>query len=316
MVTVSAPGKIHLMGEHAVVYGHPALLAAIDLRLSVTVEEQNKLSKELIIIKSTEPTDHARFAVNFLLERLNITKYSPITITINSDIPAGFHLGSSAAVAVALSGAVIYFFKKIWNPMNINELAYEIEKKQHGNPSGGDNTTVTVGGFVWFRKELEFLKSIWQLPFQPDPSLNHFFLINTGRPKETTGQMVAFVKENVQKNPDRMQKFFDMNEQQVKRVTVALKEGNEKNLIHAIRVGESTLEGMGVVSQYVQPLMREIEKVNGAVKILGGGGKTEGVGFLLCYHKDQAQIKKMCEEYHYTLENVRLGEEGARLDEK
>jgi len=315
-VVVSAPGKVHLMGEHAVIYGHPALLAAINLRLSVTVEEQKKSSKVQIIIKSTEPTDHARFAVNFLLEQLNITKYPPITITINSDIPAGFHLGSSAAVAVALSGAVSYFFKKVWNPIQINELAYEIEKKQHGNPSGGDNTTVTVGGFVWFRKELEFLKSIWQLPFKPHPSLNHFFLINTGRPKETTGEMVAFVKENVQKNPDQMQKFFDMNERQVKRVTVALKEGNEKELIDAIRVGEKTLEGMGVVSERIQPLIRQIEKSGGSVKILGGGGKTDGVGFLLCYHKDKNFVKQMCAKLQHTIADVCLGGEGVILDEK
>jgi len=315
-VIVSVPGKVHLMGEHAVVYGKPALLAAINLRLSVTVEEQKKSSKEPIIIVSTEPTDHVRFAVDFLLGQLKISKHPPIKITINSDIPAGYHLGSSSAVAVALSGAVVYFFKKIWNPMSINELAYEIEKKQHGNPSGGDNTTVTVGGFVWYRRELEFLKSIWQLPFRPHLALNHFFLINTGRPKETTGEMVALVKENTQKDPVQMQKLLDLNEQQVRRVTIALKDGNESELIDAIRVGESTLEGMGVVSKKVQPFIREIEKMGGAVKILGGGGKKEGVGFLLCYHPDQKRVRTMCDEHHYAIENICLGGGGVRHDEK
>lgn len=318
MISVSAPGKIYLMGEHAVVYGKPALLAAINLRLSVTVEELDKInfSGKNIVIVSTEPIDHARFAVDFLLEQLKIKDHGPIKITIDSQIPAGFHLGSSAAVAVGLTGAVMYFFKKIWNPIRINELAYEIEKKQHGNPSGGDNTAVTMGGFIWFRKELEFLKNIWQLPFKPHPNIHHFFLINTGRPKETTGEMVAMVKELVQKEPEKMQKLLDLNEQQVKRVTVALKEGNQKELMNAMSVGERTLEGMGVVSKKVIPFIRNIEKAGGAAKILGGGGRADGVGFLLCYHDSPKNIVRLCEPHGYSIQPIQLGEEGIRLESR
>jgi len=306
-VIVSVPGKVHLMGEHAVVYGKPALLAAINLRLSVSIEPSTKFE-----IISSEPTDHAQYAVDFLFDQFKVTNPPPINITIDSDIPAGYHLGSSAAVAVGLTGAMMFFFKKLWNPIRINELAYEIEKKQHGSPSGGDNTTVTMGGFIWFRKELEFLKSIWQLPFKPHASLHHFFLINTGRPKESTGEMVALVKERVQKEPEQTQKWLDLNEQQVKRVTVALKEGNETELLDAIQVGERTLEGMGVVSKKVIPLIRNIEKAGGVAKILGGGGKADGVGFLLCYHHDPKTVASLCKPY--TLQHIKLGEEGIRLE--
>ncbi len=316
-VTVSVPGKVHLMGEHAVVYGKPALLAAIDLRLSVTIEEQaNVGSKETIEVVSTEPTDHALYAVRFLLDQFNVKKYPPLTITIDSEIPAGFHLGSSAAVAVALSGAMMYFFKSLWNPIRINELAYEIEKKQHGNPSGGDNTAVTVGGFIWFRKELEFLKSIWQLPFKPHDGLDHFFLINTGKPAETTGEMVALVRQRMLENPEGMQKLLDTNEFQVKRVTTALKNGDEPELLDAIRVGERTLEGMGVVSKRVTSFIRSIETIGGAAKILGGGGKKDNVGFVLCYHTKPESIAQLCQKIGFTIQHVRLGEEGIRLEQK
>jgi mevalonate kinase len=303
-VVVSVPGKVHLMGEHAVVYGKPALLAAINVRLSVAIEPSKKLE-----IISSEPTDYARHAVDFLLDQFRIKDPAPFTVTIDSQIPAGYHLGSSAAVAVGLAGAMMYYFKKLWNPIRINELAYEIEKKQHGNPSGGDNTTVTVGGFVWFRKELEFLKSIWQLPFKPHPSLDHFFLIDTGRPKETTGEMVALVSTKYKEQSTKFDKLFAENEQQTKRVAKALKEGNEKELIDAIRVGERTLEGMGVVSKKVIPLIRKIERAGGAAKILGGGGKADGVGFLLCHHSNPKVVK---EKKQY----IALGEEGIRLEQK
>lgn len=296
MVTVSVPGKIHLMGEHAVVYGKPALLAAINLRLHVTVE----VGTNGIDVVSSESSDYIRYAVEVVREQYKLTSLPSMKITITSDIPAGFHLGSSAAVAVGTVGAVTYFLKKVWNPAAINQIAYEVEKKMHGNPSGGDNTTVTMGGFIWFRKELEFLKSIWQLPFKLPAALDHFFLINTGRPKETTGEMVAFVSK--QKN---IQKFFDENEKQTKRVAVAIKDGDEHVLIDAIRKGERTLEGMGVVSKKVIPYIREIEKAGGAAKILGGGGRTDGVGFLLCYHHDPEKFEAM---------PIRLGEEGIRLE--
>jgi len=309
MTTVSVPGKVHLMGEHAIVYGRPAILAAINLRLAVTINHQLSTinpKREEITIVSVEPDDYVRHVVEVVKEHFKLNELPPLKITICSQIPAGYHLGSSAATAVGVVGALTYFLKKTWNPQLINQLAYEAEKKMHGNPSGGDNTTVTLGGFIWFRRELEFLKSIWQLPFKPHPSLNHFFLINTGRPAEGTGEMVSYVRLRVQKFRVEMQKLFNQNEEQVKRITVALKEGDENELIGAIQVGERTLEGMGVVSKQVIPLIRKIEKAGGAAKILGGGGRKGGVGFLLCY------------SHHPPKESIpiKLGAEGVRLEQK
>lgn len=312
MVTVSVPGKVHLMGEHAVVYGKPALLAAIDLRLRVMVEAGIKG----IEVVSTEPDAYIRHAVEIVQREYKLERLPPMKITVTSDIPAGYHLGSSAATAVGTVGALTYFLKKVWNPAAINQVAYEVEKKMHGNPSGGDNTAVTMGGFIWFRRELEFLKSIWQLPFKLPESLHHFFLINTGRPKETTGEMVSYVKEKVKRQKEKMDKLFDQNEQQTRRIAVAIKEGNEKELVDAIQKGERSLEEMGVVSRNAMPLIREIEKAGGAAKILGGGGKKEGVGFLLCYHREPKKIETICTRYGFATQQIRLGEEGIRLEKK
>lgn len=331
MITVSAPGKIHLMGEHAVVYGKPALLSAINLRLKVSVEPFSPVSSRPrvkardklrpgsmddnnVTIKSSEPDDYIRSIVDLVQEHFKVKKLPAMNITVDSQIPAGYHLGSSAATAVATVGALIYFLKKTWNPALINQLAYEAEKKQHGNPSGGDNTAVTFGGFLWYRKELEFLKSIWQLPFRPAANLTHFFLIDTGKPKETTGEMVALVKGKRQKAKGNMEQLMNQNEEQTKRITVALKEGNEEELIHAMQVGERTLEGMGVVSNKVVPLIRSIEKAGGAAKILGGGGKAGGVGFLLVFHHEPEKIEKLSKPFGFSIRHIRLGEEGARLE--
>lgn len=283
MITVSVPGKIHLMGEHAVVYGKPALLAAINRRLTVTVGEGENTATGYVSDISAIVQKHFHVQKEF-------------HITIDSDIPEGYHLGSSAAVAVGVVSAVTYFLKKVWNPTLFNQLAYEAEKMKHGNPSGGDNTIVTMGGFIWYRKELEFLKSIWQFPFKT--KLNKFFLIDTGKPKETTGEMVAYVAAH------KNQAYFDQNEEQTKRIAIALKGNDEKILVDAMQKGERTLEGMGVVSKKVIPIIREIEKSGGAAKILGGGGRKDGVGYLLCYTK---KPKK-------NFMPITLGEEGVRLE--
>lgn len=303
------------MGEHAVVYGYPALLCAVNKRLRVSIEHDVPGASG-VRVESSVGVKHAQYAVRYLLDTFAIANPTPARITITSDIPPGFHLGSSAAMAVGIAGAMLYHYKKIWNPIRINELAYEIEKKQHKNPSGGDNTAVTMGGFIWYRRELEFLKSIWQLPFKPHPSLSHFFLINTGRPKESTGDMVTRVAASLSDDPETMHAQFSINEAQVRRLTVAIKEGDEHTLIDAMKIGEKTLERMGVVSSAVLPCIRDVEWIGGAVKILGGGGVERGVGFMLGYHPDPSLVPAILAPYNYKLTHITLGEEGVRLDEK
>lgn len=305
---VSAPGKIHLMGEHAVVHGAPALLTAINRRLVVTIEPA-----EALRIATDESTLLIREAIRVVGDRFKMPE-PHVAITITSGISAGRHLGSSAAVAVATVGALLYHLKKIWNPELINKLAYEVEKKQHGTPSGGDNSICTYGGFVWFRRELPDLTTIWQLPYAVSKKLAPFYLIDTGKPNESTGDMVTLVHQWVQKYPKKARETFFANEQATKNMAVALKQGDERTLIEAIMLGQRTLEEMGVVSKKVIPLIRSIEENGGAAKILGGGGKKGPVGYVLAYHPDKKTLEPTLNRSSYRPETVILGEEGIRLE--
>ena len=322
-VTVSAPGKIHLMGEHTVVYGKPALLSAINKRLIVTIEGSKAVNSrpgleagEIQIRTIPQEADsYIRHAINVACRSLR-KELPSIQILVKTDIPPGFHLGSSAAIAVATVGAMYYYFTKKWDLEKINALSYEVEKKMHGNPSGGDNTTVTYGGFIRYQKISETKKIFEKLPLSLSKNLQHFYLIDTGRPKENTGIMVVLVREQYNKNPNKFNAIFDTNEKQVERILEALKTGDEKTLIDAIQKGEQTLEDMGVVNDKVKPLIREIEKAGGAAKILGGGGISDGVGFLLCYHHNVKSIQPILKQYGYAIQKVILGEEGVRIETK
>ncbi len=318
MVTVSVPGKIHVMGEHAVVYGKPALIAAINRRLRVTIlEKSNPVHKENITIHAQDDDSYIRHALEVCRQQLSLAALPSMDIEVTSDIKSGYHLGSSAAIAVAVVGALSFFAKKIWNPMQINTIAYEVEKKQHGNPSGGDNTTVCMGGMVWFRKELEFLKSIWQIPGLSTSSLKgNFYLVDTGRPKESTGDMVSLVRKRYDRFPVKMTGVFDENERQTKRIAQALKESDHGVFLDALSKGERTLEQMGVVSAYAQTVISAIEHAGGGAKILGGGGKTKGVGYVLAYHRNASALFQCLLPFGIHPEPIQLGDEGIRLERK
>lgn len=308
-ITVSAPGKIFLMGEHAVVYGKPALLSCINKRVYVTIEN----SRGKISVDSQD--DQFILSVIKLVKiHYKLNNLPSFKIKVNSEIKKGFHLGSSASVSVAVIAALIYFFKKIWHPQIVNKLSFEAEKLKHGNPSGADNSCVTFGGFVWFRKELEFLKSIWQVSLTVNPSLNHFYLIDTGRPVESTKTMVSFVAQNYQTRTKEMDLLFAQNETETKNIARALKDENKKLLLDSIKKGESVLEKIGVVSKYVLPLIRNVEINGGAAKILGGGGKKDSVGYLLCFHENKNKLNNIIKKYNFPLEQITLGEEGLRLE--
>lgn len=305
MITVSAPAKIHLLGEHAVVYGKPAILTTVNLRVSVTISK-------------AQPNPHPlRKIIEPIIKReLKIKKIPAYRLTISSQIPIRAGLGSSAAVSAAYIASLLSFLKVKWDLELINKLAYAAEKVFHGNPSGGDNSTVVCGGLVWFRKETADLKLIQPLNFTiPTKVAKNFVLINTGTPKESTKDMVVGVRELYEKNPKLVNKFLEDQEKLVRDLLPTIQESNENELIRIIREGERNLESIGVVSKYVSSIIRTIEKSGGAAKICGAGGKTKATGVLLCYHPTPAVIENIAKSQGLAYFSTRLGVEGLRKEE-
>ncbi len=316
-IVVSAPGKIHLLGEHVVVYGKPALIAAIDKRLYAKIkikDQKSKIKNKEIDIKTDSDSHLIEKAVTIFKDKFRIKNLPSLEISISSQIPVGSGLGSSAALAVALIGVLMKGILNIWNPVKINELAYEVEKLQHGNPSGGDNTAVTFGGLLWYRREFEFLKSIWSLPIT-NYKIPPFFLIDSGRPNETTGEMVSSVRKVAADNPEEFEKVCNTQEKETKSLLLALKNGDKEMMKQAIRKGERNLEKIRVVGKYAKKIIGEIDKLDGAAKISGGGGLVLGSGFLLCYHDDFSKLKEIEKSNGVVIQKVKLGGEGVRIEQ-
>jgi mevalonate kinase len=161
MTKSSAPGKIILFGEHAVVYGRPALAVPVtQVHVEVEILDSPRPgiwieapSVNLQAELNTLPSDHPIASVihNFLfLSR--VSRFPNLEIKIMSTIPVASGLGSGAAVTVALTRALAAHLNHAMADEEINAFAYEIEKLHHGTPSGIDNTVVTYARPVYFVK--------------------------------------------------------------------------------------------------------------------------------------------------------------------
>ena len=305
MIRVSIPCKVHLLGEWAVVWGKPALLTAVNLRMTATITPA-KVSSDSEIKRIFEP---------IIKKELKLKKIPPYTLTITSEIPMGCHLGSSAAVSVVCIAALLSHLRVKWDLDLINKLAYEAEKVFHGNPSGADNSTVTFGGLMWYRKETTDLKIIQPLPFSiPDKLAKNFVLINTGTPKVNTKQMITDITALFEKNPQLKDQFLTGQERLTRELLPAIKDANEKEVIRIINEGEKNLERIGVCSPEVKKIIRAIEQAGGAAKICGAGASDGPTGVLLCYHQNKKIIEDIAKSYNLSYFKVDLGVEGLRRE--
>lgn len=304
-VEISAPGKIILSGEHSVVYGHPALVTACNFRAKVGIEKS----------KGNFEIYPAR-AKNIILKTLkNSQKLSAINnmrIFLESEIPVGSGMGSSAAVAVSVAAAFLKIKTGKLVLKKINEIAYEAEKFYHRNPSGVDIAISTYGGLLWYRKEAEKLKISAKI--RPLKNIHNTTLINTGKPVESTKEMVEIVAKKYARNPKRMDKILRNIENTTRGfLRFFLNEENIKleNLIHE---NERYLEELGVVSPTTMKLIRKIEKIGGAAKISGAGGLKDNSGILMVYHPKKNKFLKFAKEKKLDILPARFFEKGVRIE--
>ncbi len=207
MVTSSAPGTLFLFGEHAVVYGEPAVACAIERRTAVTAEQRAdsqiqitapQLGFEGIQLElgdgppsvNVEPerVQQAGRYIAGAIEQVRSLTDSPTTgfdITIESELPMGAGLGSSAAVTIATIDAAA---RECGRTLEADELAdrgYQVEyEAQDGGASRTQTFCATKGGAV--RVEGEAHASI--------PAADLPFVIGYDGGGAPTGELVANVR--------------------------------------------------------------------------------------------------------------------------
>jgi mevalonate kinase len=157
-----APGKVILFGEHAVVYGRPAIAAPVlDVQARATLQPAeagggfriiaSNLDRDYLLAQA-EPDDPLAAIVQVTLRHLGQVRLPAATLIVTATIPLGRGLGSGAAVSTAIVRTLGQFFGRPFSPAEASTLVYEVEKLYHGTPSGIDNTVIAFEQPVYFVK--------------------------------------------------------------------------------------------------------------------------------------------------------------------
>jgi mevalonate kinase len=274
MSSASAPGKIILFGEHAVVYGHPALAVPVtqvqatatvarSARRGIWIEAPNiDLSAEL----STLPPDHPLgAAIHCVFSTLEIEHPPACTVYIQSTIPVAAGLGSGAAVTVAVVRALSAFLGTPLPDDRVNRLTFEIEKLYHGTPSGIDNTVVTFARPVYFvkRRPIEMFRVA--IPFT-------VVIGDTGL-STPTKTVVEEVRRSWKATPERFEQMFAAIGRIVQRARRAIESGQESALGPLMNKNHSILQRMAVSSPELDRLVEAARSAGAEGAKLSGGGR-------------------------------------------
>lgn len=284
-VTYSAPGKIILSGEHSVVYTKPAFVTAVDLLLTVTIKEAKPTSLRPDVASALQ---YCEGIVREYLEKqkIEITNRN-YSFNLESTIPEGRGMGSSAAFCVATVAALLHFYTgHAYDKETINTLAYKCEHHFHGMPSGVDVSASCFGGLIYYRKEFEFLKYISALNFKiPKNIQERLILIDSGKPVESTSEMVKLVGKKYNTETAAMEKTLIGIEKITKKMVVSVVKEDTTLFAECIEENQKLLVDFGIVSKQTQTLLASLSPF-GVGKVTGAGGQKEGSGLILFFIKD------------------------------
>ncbi len=353
-VTASAPGKTILMGEHAAVYGRPALVAAVDKRLRARLREIAGTAVRLELpavdvaeavpwtevlgyardarqrwedydrtpgpeafarLRGDDPAHLVKVALGEAAAFLGEERLPGLELRLESEIPIGAGFGSSAAAAAAIACSCLRLRGARPAPQDLERIGLEIERRQHGSPSGIDSATVIRGGLVWAARDGSggFTTS----PVAAGSSvLDRFRVFHSGTPAESTGAVVAAVRARRDADPQAFERLLDRMEA----ATLELRrqfenEGAPERLIETIFEFEACLEAAGVVPPALRAIIRQVEGRGGAAKISGAGALSgSGAGALLVVHPQPETVDDW--DFLDRLErlDVRLGAQGVRVE--
>ncbi len=288
--TSSAPGKIILFGEHAVVYARPAVaVPVIQVQARAEISLAKDASADMVLVQAPDiglkspladlPASHPlKAAITRTAAALNISRLPACTIRIESTIPVAAGLGSGAAVTVAIARALSAALGNPLDDAQVCAVAYEVEKIHHGTPSGIDNTVITYARPVYFIKG----KPIQQL------TVGRPFTIVIGDTgiASPTAKVVGDVRKAWSADKDHYEAVFDSIGALADSARQALEHGAVELLGPLMDANHGLLRKLGVSCPELDALVLAARRAGAWGAKLSGGGR--GGNMIALVNKAQA----------------------------
>jgi len=266
----SAPGKIILFGEHFVVHGTKAILAAIDKRVTVTstfTENKTiKVNSQLGTIEVPISSSHEEVKSEFrpfvyLANKIINSKQnaSGLEITIDSDIPIGVGLGSSSACCVAAAASISELFNEL-SSEEILKMSIEAEKTIFPDTSGADCTVCTYGGMIEY-PSVEKIDNTFDL---------NLLIANSMIPHNTKNSVekVNKFKEN---DEERFSQLCDLEIKLIDEVITAMKNNDATTFGLKMSENQKYLEEIQISNDTLRDMISSLKEISLGTKITGAG---------------------------------------------
>jgi len=266
----SAPGKIILFGEHFVVHGTKAILAAIDKRVTVTStftdNKTIKVNSQLGTIEVPISSSHEEVKSEFrpfvyLANKIINSKQnaSGLEITIDSDIPIGVGLGSSSACCVAAAASISELFNELSSEEILN-LSIDAEKTIFPDTSGADCTVCTYGGMIEY-PSIEKIDNIFEL---------NLLIANSMIPHNTKNS-VEKVKKFKENDEERFSQLCDLETKLIDEVITAMKNNDATTFGLKMSENQKYLEEIQVSNDTLRDMISSLNEISLGSKITGAG---------------------------------------------
>lgn len=269
----TAPGKIILLGEHAVVYGQPAMAVpfrALQATANVTAAEGDAVwiaapdLNRRYRLSAASPGDPLALAVRNAAQRLHLPLHG-LLVTVTSTLPVASGLGSGAAVCTAIVRALADHAGQTLVPDEVSAIVYESERLLHGTPSGIDNTVIAHDRPVFFVKGQGALPLAVARP--------HTLLVaDTGVPSPTR-ITVGDVREAAAREPERYHAIFADIGATVRAARDRLTGEVEGELGPLLTRNHALLRELGVSSETLDTLVVAAISAGAQGAKLSGGGR-------------------------------------------
>jgi mevalonate kinase len=276
-IVVSAPGKLMLFGEHAVVYDHPCIVTAIDQRMKLTAQTADNFllnapdvgisnySKRLEDLGYDMPKEVRFVEMAFKNLRQKYTQVGGVIITTSSDFTSQFGFGSSSASTVCTVKAVSELYNLNLSKKELFDISYKTVLDIQGKGSGFDIASAIWGGTIYFwtgGKKIEELKI-----------KNLQLIIGYSGIKADTVTLINKVKSFESKNPKKVDKIYKKIETIVEEAKVQILNENWEKVGQLMNKNQTLLLELGVSIDKLDVVIKAaIDSGAHGAKLSGAGG--------------------------------------------